>query len=254
VSFHLPGQTCFGMTSNGLASGNHLLEAIVHAICEVVERDAMTLWYSRKIQTRKSTFLDLNSCKDLNCEQLIARFRESSLQILVWDIISDIGIPSFLCLLYEGTSDPSRLQYTSSGMGCHVSRSIALLRAMTESAQSRLTLIAGSRDDMFRDQYEKSRFLSNDLMQYQSLRPLNDKGRSLKTMPTFERETFNKDLALILEKLQSAGIKQVVVVALTEADSPFQVVKVIIPGLEGLDDHPMYSPGPRAQRFRQHLI
>ena len=37
------GTGCFIATSNGLASGNHLLEAISHAICETVERDAATL-------------------------------------------------------------------------------------------------------------------------------------------------------------------------------------------------------------------
>ena len=38
-----PGSGCFMCSSNGLASGNHLLEAISHGICEVVERDASTL-------------------------------------------------------------------------------------------------------------------------------------------------------------------------------------------------------------------
>ena len=46
TAYTLPGPTgtgCFIATSNGLASGNHLLEAISHAICETVERDAATL-------------------------------------------------------------------------------------------------------------------------------------------------------------------------------------------------------------------
>ena len=34
------------------------------------------------------------------------------------------------------------------GAGCHPSRDIALLRALTEAAQARTTFIAGSRDDM----------------------------------------------------------------------------------------------------------
>jgi ribosomal protein S12 methylthiotransferase accessory factor len=44
-TFPLPtGSGVFMMSSNGLASGNHALEAISHSICEVVERDAVTLW------------------------------------------------------------------------------------------------------------------------------------------------------------------------------------------------------------------
>src|SRR5690242_12498019 len=47
TDFTLPlpdGSGSFLMSSNGLASGNHPLEAISHGLCEVVERDATTLW------------------------------------------------------------------------------------------------------------------------------------------------------------------------------------------------------------------
>ena len=39
-----PGSGCFQANTNGLASGNHRLEAMCHGLCEVVERDATTLW------------------------------------------------------------------------------------------------------------------------------------------------------------------------------------------------------------------
>ncbi len=249
VSHHLPGQSCFGMSSNGLASGNHLLEAIVHAICEVVERDATTLWYSRGLHAAKSSWVDIENWEEVETQRLIARFRESGLQTLAWDITSDIGIPAFLCLLYEGAGDPSRLVYTSSGMGCHLSQDIALLRAITEAAQSRLTLIAGSRDDAFRHQYEPSRFRSSDLRQYCSPRSHGDEGKKRSRSRSLDSDTFNADIDLILRKLEAAGIEQVIVIALTEPEFPYQVVKVIIPGLEAPDDHPLYTPGPRAQRM-----
>src|ERR1700720_2691194 len=41
------GHGCFTASSNGLASGNRLVEAISHGICEVVDRDATTLWKLR---------------------------------------------------------------------------------------------------------------------------------------------------------------------------------------------------------------
>ena len=46
TNFSLPmpaGTGCFIMSSNGTASGNHILEAISHGICEVVEQNATTL-------------------------------------------------------------------------------------------------------------------------------------------------------------------------------------------------------------------
>ncbi len=45
----------------------------------------------------------------------------------------------------------------SSAVGCHPVREIALLRALTEAAQSRLTYIAGSRDDCFPAAYIQQR-------------------------------------------------------------------------------------------------
>ena len=47
--------------------------------------------------------------------------------------------------------------YAAAGFGCHPRREIALLRAVTEAVQGRLTCIAGSRDDMFRREYERVR-------------------------------------------------------------------------------------------------
>ena len=55
------GAGCFAATSNGLASGNHLLEAISHGICEVVERDATTLWGLSPSEPRDRTRLDLDT-------------------------------------------------------------------------------------------------------------------------------------------------------------------------------------------------
>jgi YcaO-like protein with predicted kinase domain len=43
------GSQCFAANTNGLASGNHPLEAISHGLAEVIERDAITLWKRRAL-------------------------------------------------------------------------------------------------------------------------------------------------------------------------------------------------------------
>jgi len=45
-------------------------------------------------------------------------------------------------------SDPTRRLPAAAGHGCHPCRAVALSRALTEAAQSRLTMISGSRDDV----------------------------------------------------------------------------------------------------------
>jgi ribosomal protein S12 methylthiotransferase accessory factor len=59
--------------TNGLASGNHVLEALSAGICEVVERDAVALWSARPIRQRASVWLDPASVDDDSCRWLLDR-------------------------------------------------------------------------------------------------------------------------------------------------------------------------------------
>jgi ribosomal protein S12 methylthiotransferase accessory factor len=147
------GSACFASSSNGLASGNHLLEAISHGICEVVERDATTLWRLRDRVARESRGVDLGTVDDAACRQVLEKFEQAGLGARVWETTTDVGIAAFACEIREKEFDPMRPIPPSSGMGCHPLRSIALVRALTEAAQSRLTLITGSRDDLGPDRY-----------------------------------------------------------------------------------------------------
>src|SRR6266513_960596 len=79
------GHGCFTATSNGLASGNNTIEAISHGICEVVERDATTLWKlcdDEKLETKR---LDLRSVDDPICEEILGKLERAGLSVAVWD-------------------------------------------------------------------------------------------------------------------------------------------------------------------------
>src|SRR5256884_3829419 len=86
------GTGCFIATSNGLASGNHLLEAISHAICEIVERDANSLWMLRQPGDRESQQLDLSTFDDAACREVIGKFEAAGLEVSAWDMTTDTGI------------------------------------------------------------------------------------------------------------------------------------------------------------------
>ncbi len=131
-------------------------------------------------------------------------------------------------------------------MGCHPVRAVALLRALTEAAQSRLTVISGSRDDIFRQDYERSR--SPDTLRRDRL--LLERGvaeRSFLDGPSFEGETFNEDIAWQLARLQAAGVESAVLVDLSKREFGVSVARVVIPGLEGPSNIQGYVPGRRAQ-------
>ena len=141
------GTGCFIATSNGLASGNHLLEAISHAICETVERDAATLHSVRAPQDRASHRIDPRTVDDPGCGDALGRLDRAGMSVTIWDMTSDIGIPAFICRIAERRQPPVVTEYDAEGMGCHPDRSVALLRALTEAAQARLGFISGARDD-----------------------------------------------------------------------------------------------------------
>jgi ribosomal protein S12 methylthiotransferase accessory factor len=249
VDYTLPlpeGTGCFAATSNGLASGNHLLEAISSGICEVVERDADALWEVMTEPQAADRRVDLGSIKDADARQVLEKYDAARIAVELWDTTSDVGIPAFRCHIFEREDNPHQPQGIFFGAGCHPSRRIALLRALTEAAQSRLTYISGSRDDIERRDYRRP----GDLRPAERLRDLSagaPASRSYAAAPSHEAELLNDDLDWEIDRLRNIGIDRVVVVDLTDSRIGVPVVKVAIPGLESVPEDPSYVPGPRAR-------
>ncbi len=236
----------FLASSNGLASGNHLLEAICHGIYEVVERDAHALWLLRGEEEQAATRVRLDSVDDSACRSVLARFAAAEVLVGVWEITSDVGIPAFLCRVVDASESALRRLCYAEGMGCHPAREVALLRALTEAAQSRVTLIAGVRDDCFPEIYQQLR--DPDLLDRQRREiAFGLQERPFAAAPTWEADTLNADLAWALERLAAAGFEQVIVVDLSRPELRVPVARVIIPGMEHISDKTSYTLGRRAR-------
>ena len=236
------GSGCFAQSSNGLASGNHYLEAVSHAICECVERDSTSLWHHKSKQERNDTKLDLNSVDDEICCQLIARLQAANLTVTVWDTTSDSGIPSFDCVLL----DPRQaLTHPGLGAGCHPCKSIALARALTEAAQVRTTYIAGSRDDLTHREFKPTELKQKNRL-LRGMAGSNSGVIDFTSIVDRQFATFEEDVDWMLAQLGNIGIDEVVCVDLSKPAFDIPVVRVVIPGLEGPHDEDDYIPGPRA--------
>ena len=247
------GHGCFVASSNGLASGNHLLEAVSHGITEVVERDATTLWHLQDGDDQRRTRIDLDTVDDPACRALLAKFEAAGVMVAVWDTTSDVDIPSFLCRILQNEGPPSNTLRPATGMGCHNTRAVALMRALTEAAQSRLTFISGARDDMARDDYD--RFLDRET--YDTWRAsMSHSGpwRNFAMVSTFNGSSFEEDVDWQLTRLKAVGVEQVAVVDLTKAEFGIPVVRVVIPGLEGMDHSKKYVPGTRAKSLLRERV
>lgn len=257
TDFTLPlpaGSGCFFMSSNGLASGNHPLEAINHAICELIERDAVTLWALAGGTTRTAGRIDLDSIDDPPCREVLERMGASDLAVGVWDATSDLGVPTFACAIVDRAPNAIGQVHFSQGSGTHPARAVALLRALTEAAQTRLTLIAGTRDDAHRETFERAR--NPDLAALMRERIEGSGPRTLvpfDTVPTRDHDSFDADLDWMLERLAAVGVTQAAIVDLTRPDFGLPVVRAVVPGLESLHEAPGYRPGARARRLLQSL-
>ena len=225
------GTGCFVATSNGLASGNHLLEATSHAICETVERDAATLHNVVTPAERALQLIDPRTVEDPDCAEALGRLDWAGMSAVIWDITTDIGIPAFKCLIAEGKRYPVPLAGPSVGTGCHPSREVALLRAITEAVQARLAAISGARDEP--SVWDDPPGLETECALGQEAELGSRGARPFTAVASSESESFDEDVAWELSALSSAGISEVVAVDLTRDEFAIPVVRIIVPGLEG---------------------
>jgi len=214
----------FRTNTSGLASGNVIEEAIFHGLAEVIERDAWAL-----VEATRMTGPLICDIEDSQAKSLLDKFAAAEVDVYLRDITSDIGIPTCAAAADDvRLRDPTLL---TTGMGTHTSAVVAVLRALTEVAQSRLTQIHGAREDTtladFRKRigYDRTKRLNKHWFEATDT-------KSFAKIQSFESDDFLLDIKYMLKKLEEAGLDRVVVVDLTREEIGLPVVRVIVPGLE----------------------
>ena len=243
--------------TNGLASGNVLEEAICHSLCEVIERDATSLAelnasalpynilrtmtkylsdngleidpiHSTEFVDDDTKFVDVD-ISDINFKpvsNLVKKFNDAKIPLIIKDITSPIGIPTFNASSIEWITED--YGYLAEGHGTHPDARIALLRAITEVSQTRAANIQGARDDLRKISYGNSN--SDEKKTWQFMKSKNSINFS--EIKTYENDDILDDIKLILSRLNLNGLKQVLVVNLTHPKIMIPVVRTIVPGLE----------------------
>ncbi len=263
-------------STNGLASGNCFEEAVCHALCELVERDAHTLadlsskWMNKArhravlgARLGAAVWDDPAAYPRLDLRhagapfpELLAKFKQAGLCPVVRDITSDLGI----CSAVAAVADDSVLGFPQvhGGMGAHPNARTAVVRALTELALSRAVDIQGAREDIISSD-AKPEPSSRHTQRVRSIQPhywmLQQSGpfRPFRKVASYENDDIAEDIRLILSRLVRSGIERVLVADMSEPGG-FSVVRVMVPGLEfwSLDQGKL---GPRAVNFwRQNVL
>ena len=241
-----PGHGCFFSSTNGLASGGHLLEAICYGICEVIERDALSIWYQRATRTRAGSRIDPATIEGGAARALFDAFERAGLEVGLWDVTGDTGVATFYCLIAERSGGQGHIGI---GSGAHPDSRQALARALGEAAQTRLNYITGARDDLSFEEF-LPRGRQAKARAAKALLALGPPARDFAAVPTRHAPTFRDDLDWLLERLAAVSIGEVAVVDLSRGASEFSVVRLVIPGLEAPHDDDSYMPGLRAMAAR----
>ena len=235
----------FRTNTNGLASGNTIEEAVFHALSEVIERDAWSL-----VESTRDTGPAVVGIDDPVIQDMQKKFADAQVEVTIRDITSDIGIPTIAAVADDVLlKDPSLLTI---GIGTHTSARIAIMRALTEVAQSRLTQIHGAREDTTIADLRKK-------MGYERAKRINgywyrDNGTvDYKTIPSSDTDDFKKDINNIIAALEKQGLDRVIVIDLTREEIGIPVVRVIVPGLEVFAMDPERR-GERVKHAKDHRL
>jgi putative methanogenesis marker protein 1 len=214
----------FRTGTNGLASGNTMEEAIFHALAEVIERDAWSL-----VEASRNSGHAVVNIDDPLINAMQKKFADAQVDVTIRDITSDIGIPTMAAVADDVLlKDPMLL---TMGMGTHTSARVAVMRALTEVAQSRLTQIHGAREDTTVAQVRKR--LGYDRTKRMNAYWFRDKGEvDYHTIPSCDSDDFVTDIHRMIDALKKQSLDRVIVIDLTREEIDIPVVRVVVPGLE----------------------
>lgn len=231
----------FFSSTNGLASGNTRLEALCHALCEVVERDAMAVALARfgvgpvvaDVLSEMGFDRAVSMQGDVQrlalrglpraAAALVRKLQAAGLEVHLLNLTSDTGIPTIGCTIIDPKAPPTVLN-AHSGCGTHPDARIAVTRALTEAAQTRVTFIQGGREDLA------------EIAPHRGTLPAAPRagGRTIAfdQIQSYEHASINEDVEFMLERLRQNGLAQVAVVDVTRAEIGIPVVRVVVPRAE----------------------
>jgi ribosomal protein S12 methylthiotransferase accessory factor len=221
----------FVQSSNGLAGGNHVLEAVTHALAELIERDAVALGAAALRRLDGSIRVDEASVMDPDCRTVLDYLKRAGLTAAIYDLTSDLGIPTYACTILDNDDEVRwRTLPPFSGYGTHLTPGIALLRAVNEAVQSRLTYISGSRDDITPSEYRRGGN-ADDLASFRARLAAAPATLRFADRADLATDSFEGDITHMLDVLRAGGVRNAVVVDLSKPGMDVPVVKVVAPRL-----------------------
>ncbi|MFL6682359.1 MAG: YcaO-like family protein [Burkholderiaceae bacterium] len=236
------GTPLCGWSTNGLASGNSVAEATLHALLEVLERDAIAM----NLPCDVSSWLPPAELP-APFAALAHRWQALGVALSVRFVPNEFGLPCFRALLHERDGE---LRGLAQGTALHLDAQIALARAVCEAAQSRLSHIHGGRDDITRyfDSHGDGRRPASPVEDTVAFREAFDTDRRVawRDVPSWRVDDapLERLLGALVDALHGWGFRQVLRHRFACDLNGLHVVKVIVPRCEP-NEHGLHRMGER---------
>lgn len=233
-----PGPPVVRADSNGNAAGSSLEDAVLQGLLELIERDAVALWWYNRLRLPA---VDLDAFGDPWIAELRQVYRELGREVWALDLTADLGVPTIAALSRQvrgaagAFGAPERIMF---GFGAHVDPSLALRRALSEMNQLMPAVLdfqpAGKHgwdhDSDAALWLERATVAGEPYLlpdpAAEPLRPAQRPGSGRFT----QTGDITADVRAIQSRLEATGL-EVLVLNQTRPDVGLPVVKVIVPGL-----------------------
>ncbi len=224
----------YATNTNGLAGGNHMVEATLHALYELIERDAVSRLVSDGNLNIAGTcpIVDPNTVSDAMLRHIQAKVPAAGSKLVLLWVPTPLPVHVFWAVLLNHRPFCAVSAFNS-GYGAHRAIEVAASRAVTEAIQSRLTLIQAAREDIvdLPSQSRQDTRRGPAFRYFDGLTPDSSWAELASKLPVEPVADLNICLDSLVRSLADRGHAPVIRVSMEHAKYAVPVVKMIVASL-----------------------
>jgi ribosomal protein S12 methylthiotransferase accessory factor len=216
-------------STNGLAAGNTIEEAIIHGTCEIFEREALIRHLLKYDTHRRSVIIDPETIKDKEIQNMLEYFANNNIEVVI-KYIGGGFYPVYAVMTFNNSLKPSDVGYNMIKAGSSFNTTEAIKRCFTERMQG-TSFNAEAAQGKIADFDASGKFMP---LFFKGICPMNLKQFNSGTVEAFEDLKMSsgtlEELDRCVDIVERLGT-DLIFIDHTHPIINFPVARVIIPGM-----------------------